>query len=308
MSTRSLPTVAAGRHRDEPLKGILIMLLAMAVFTTQDTVSKLLTDDYPVIQIAWGRYLFHTLFMLPLIIGRAGLARLRTTHPWLQVIRGLGMLSSSVLFILALGSLPIAEASAIGFISPMFVAALSIVFLGERVGFQRWLAVLVGFAGVLVVIRPGTAAFEPAALLPVAAAVGWAVALTASRKIRTDDAPVTTLIHTAVSGLVVLSLAVPFFWTPLDPAGWLLMAVQGLLAAAAQYALIAAFAMASASLLAPFSYSQMVWATLAGMVVFGTMPDGWTWVGAFIIIGCGLAMWHDERRQDAGAKRLAQPA
>ena len=272
------------------------MLLAMVVFTSQDTVSKLLTEDYHSLEVTWGRYLFHTLFMLPLLAGRGGWLRLRTAHPRLQVMRGLGMMASSLLFILGLEALPIAEASAIGFISPLFVTAASVLFLGEAVGWKRWLAVLVGFGGVLVVVRPGTAAFNPAALFPVAAAVGWTVALIASRKIRTDDAPLTTLIHTAWTGLAALSLVVPFFWTPPDLSGWVLLAGQGALSALAQYLLIHAFAVAPASLLAPFNYSQIVWATLAGFVVFGALPDLWTLVGAAIIIASGLCIWYRERR------------
>lgn len=274
------------------------MVLAMALFNGMDVVSKMLAADHPVVQVAWSRYLFHTLFLLPLLLPRRRGARplLAAVQPWLQLVRGLGMFGSTVFFILALGRMPIAEAAAIGFISPLFVTALSVPLLGERVEAWRWSALLVGFAGVLVVMRPGSGAFDSAAIYPVLSSVCWALALIASRRIHTADPPSTTLAWTALVGLILASLAVPFFWVTPDLGGWLTMAVMGALSALAQYALIRAFVLGSASLLAPFAYSQMIWATLFGFLAFGAIPDLWTWVGAGIIVASGLYIGNRERR------------
>ena len=188
-----------------------------------------------------------------------------------------------------------AEAAAIAFISPMIVTALSIPSLGEVVGSKRWGAVVVGLLGVFIVVRPGAGAFNPAAMLPILSATSWAVALVVTRKMRGSDGPLVSLTYAAIVGLLVTSALVPFTWVM---PGWREIAlglVTGIVSTIAQWLLILAFQQTRASVLAPFSYSQLVWSGLLGYVIFGNVPDRWTLVGASVIIASGLYIAHRER-------------
>jgi drug/metabolite transporter (DMT)-like permease len=191
--------------------------------------------------------------------------------------------------------MPIADATAIGFVSPLFVTALSIPILGEQVGLRRWSAVAVGFIGVLVLVRPGTASFNPAAFLPVASAACWALGLIITRIMQSSDSVPTTLFwSTAVGFLVLTPVAVPA-WQPPSTSEWGLLFLAAVLGTIGQFFLISAFRFGAASLLAPFSYSQIVWATLMGYFLFDALPDAGTGIGAAIIMASGLYVLHRER-------------
>jgi len=277
------------------LGGIGLVLAAMFIFAGMDGLSKALAERYHVFQISLARYLFTVLFLLPAVFAAGTGAVFRTGRAGLLVLRGLCMLGSALFFIAALGRMPIADATAISFLSPAIVTALSIPLLREQVGWRRWVAIAVGFAGVLVIVRPGTAAFDPAALLPIGSAACWALGLVLTRMLHGSDGTLTMVIYMALTGLVVsLFLGVPVWIWP-DATGWLLMAGMGMCSASAQVLLARAHAMASASLLAPFSYSQMIWASLIGYFAFGHLPDAPTWVGASVIIASGLYILHRER-------------
>jgi drug/metabolite transporter (DMT)-like permease len=278
---------------ERTLTGIAMALVAMFLFSGMDGLSKYLAVDYHPIEIAAMRQFFTTLALLPFIL-RSPLA-LRTARPLLQIGRGLCMFCSSILFIFGLSHLPIADASAIGFVSPLLVTALSIPLLGEKVGIRRWSAVIVGFTGVMIVVRPGTGAFNPAALYPLASAAAWALGLILTRIMRNSDQVLTTIFYSTLVGLVIGGAALPFVWRTPDLAGLGLMAAMGLLSTISQTLLISAFARAAASILAPFSYSQMVWSTLIGYFVFATLPDALTWIGAAVVIASGLYTLHRER-------------
>jgi drug/metabolite transporter (DMT)-like permease len=283
--TRTMPV-------DRTLTGIAMSLGAMVIFSAMDGVSKLLTAGYHPLEISCIRALV-TLVVLAPFVARSS-ASLRTTMPWHQLGRGLCMTGSSVMFILGLSQLPIADATSIGFVSPLLVTALSIPFLGEKVGLRRWSAVMVGFAGVLIVVRPGTGAFNPAALYPLLSAVSWALGLILTRQMRGSQAVLTTVFYSTVVGLLVPALALPIVWRAPDLQGWLLMALMGVFSAMGQSLTIAALTRAPASLVAPFSYSQILWSTLIGFFVFNTLPDAVTWVGAGIIVASGLYTLHRE--------------
>jgi drug/metabolite transporter (DMT)-like permease len=287
--------LTAERVEERPFRGILFILLAMTIFSGMDGMSKLLAADYRPEEIAWGRYGFILLFLAPMLIRHSGRAKLRTRYPWRQLLRGFCMLGSSLFFIAALARLPIAEASAIGFVSPLMITALSIPLLGEKVGPRRWSAVVVGFVGVLVVMRPGTAAFDPAAVLPILSSACWALGLIITRQMQASEHVLTTLLWSTATGFVALTLVVPFVWVPPTAEGWALLAGQAVLSIVGQWFLIRAFSFAGASLLAPFSYSQMLWATAIGYVVFSQLPDLLTWIGTAIIIASGLYTLHRER-------------
>lgn len=287
---------------DRPGRGILLMVTVVALFAGVDAIAKMLAvaADQPMhpLQIAWARYLFTALLLAPVLLRRGPARVLATERPGLQLARAVCMLGSAVFFMFAVAALPIADATAIGFVWPLLVTALSIPLLGERIGLRRWLA---GFAGVLLVIRPGGEAFDPAALYPLLGALCWALGLIVTRRmaIRNAAAALTTLSHTILLGLGATTALVGFVWTPPTPTAWLLMAAIGTLSALGHFLLIRAAGYSPASLLAPFAYSQIVWATLFGLAVFGSFPDLWTGLGATITVASGLYMLHRERLQQA---------
>lgn len=276
------------------LPAILLLISAVAMFSLSDVTSKVLRGTLPAVEVAWMRYLVFALVATGLA-ARGRFVGLVPRRPGLQVLRGVAVLGSAMLFITGLGSLPVAEATAIVFASPAFITALSIPFLGEAVGPRRWAAVLAGLAGVVIVIRPGGGAIQAAALFPLLSALCWAVAIIATRRMGAGDRTETTLLWSAVVGLVAVTGLVPFgFVTPSAPQvaiGVLL----GLGNSLGQYLTILAYRRAPASLLAPFSYAQLLFTTALGYAVFGSVPDRSTLLGGAVIVGSGLYTAHRER-------------
>jgi drug/metabolite transporter (DMT)-like permease len=286
--------------RDDPLRGVALVLASTLFLACSDATAKYLAASLPVVAIAWLRYLGFSLIMLAAVLAQAP-APVRSAHPGLQVLRGIGLVSSVLLFISSLRDLPVADASAITFVSPIFIAALSIPLLGETVGWRRWVAALVGLAGVLVIIRPGTGAFHPAAILPVLSSLSWAGTIIVTRRMSGSDSAVTTLAYSAGVGLVVLTILLPFHWVPPRPAELMLGAFVGLASTLGHWLVVLAYRYGAASALAPFQYSQLLYATLFGFAIFGTVPDLWTLTGAGLIIASGLAMAYHERVRSRGA-------
>ncbi len=277
-----------------PWAPILQAVGAVMLFSVSDAMAKVLRVSLPAAEVAWLRYLTFAAFAA-VLAARNGLPALRSRRPGLQVLRGMALVGSAALFIAGLGRLPLAEAAAISFISPAFITALSIPFLGEVVGIRRWAAVLVGLAGVLIVIRPGNGALQAAALFPLASAACWAVTIIVTRRMGTLDRSETTLLWSAWTGLLLLTALVPFDFV-VPNAGQVALGVGiGLAASTGQYVLILAYRRAAASLLAPFSYVQLLSSTLLGALVFGAVPDGMTLLGASVIIASGLYTIHRER-------------
>ncbi|HEX7966743.1 MAG TPA: DMT family transporter [Stellaceae bacterium] len=278
-----------------------LVLLAVALFSVMDALSKILAAAYDPIEVVWGRYLAILAMLAPMMLRDPRL--LATRRFKLQLVRAVTVLGAALFFIAGLARLPIADATAIAFASPLLVTALSIPLLGERVGARRWSAVGVGFLGVLIVVRPGSGGVGAAALLPLASALCWAVSLVVTRRMRGGDRPLTTLFYSTVVGFVLSGAALPLVWHAPTAGAWLLMVLMGILSAAGQYLLIAGLARGDASLLAPFSYSQMIWSTLTGYFVFGTVPTAWTWCGAAIIVTSGIYIAHRERLRARAAAR-----
>jgi drug/metabolite transporter (DMT)-like permease len=279
---------------ENALRGIVLLISATVLFSMSDAMAKYLSATLPAVEISWIRYGtfigFAALLALP-----AGRRRLRVRSKRMQVIRGLMLVASAVLFILALPHLPLADAASIGFASPILITVLSVPMLHETVGIRRWAAVIVGFLGVLVVIRPGTGAFEPAALLVLGSSLAWAFATILTRRMAGADDAATTLLWSAVTGFVVLTILLPFQFVMPSFGAFALTLVLGIVASTGQYLMVLAYRHASASLLAPFSYSQLIWSTTLGYLVFGTFPDAWTGVGAAIIAASGLYTANRER-------------
>jgi drug/metabolite transporter (DMT)-like permease len=231
-----------------------------------------------------------------------------TSRPGLQLMRGVALVSSSLFFVSGLSFLPIAEASATGFVAPLFVTALSIVFLGESVGIRRWLATATGLVGVLIILRPGTGAFHPAAFFPIVSALGWACTLIMTRMMSGTERALTTMVYSSIAGLGVLSVLVPFVWvTPSwhDILFGMLIAVAS---TAGQWIVVLAFRYADASVLAPFSYTQLVWVSVLGFLIFGEVPDIWTVTGAAFIVASGLYTAHRERLRHSQLPLPAEPS
>jgi drug/metabolite transporter (DMT)-like permease len=284
---------APGRA-DRPFRGIALILASTVFLGTSDVTAKYLSATLPSIEIAWIRFLVFALIVSPAILGSPRQA-LRSPRPGLQVMRGIALLLSSLFFISGLRFLPIAEASATSFVSPLFVTALSIVFLGESVGVRRWIATAVGLAGVLIIVRPGTGAFHPAALFPIVSALAWASMLIMTRMMSGKEYATTTMAYSSIVGVCVLSALVPLVWVALSWHDILFGILIGVASTAGQWIVVLAFRYADASVLAPFSYTQLVWASIFGFLLFGELPDIWTITGATFIVASGLYTAHRER-------------
>ena len=279
----SPPSRAAGNGA-----GIALMFGAAFTFASVDALAKHLSDDFPTLQLVWFRFFFHVAFML-LVFGPVMRARLwRAANMRWQIGRGALLITTTVLSYTSLSLMPLAEFTAIAFVAPLVVTILAARFLGEKVGFARWCAVLAGFAGVLVIIRPGGALFGWQALVPLAMATIYAVFQILTRKFAGADDPVTTLFFTGLTGAVIASLLVPFAWKTPSVDEWPLLACLGLLGGGGHLLLILAFQRVPASALAPISYMQLVFATVLGIVVAHHVPDRLTLIGMGLIALAGL--------------------
>ena len=285
----------APARADRPFRGIALILASTVFLGASDVTAKYLSATLPSIEIAWIRFLVFALIMAPAMWPGSPLFALHTQRPGMQIMRGVALLSSSLFFISGLRFLPIAEASATGFVSPLFVTALSIMFLGERVGMRRWIATALGLIGVLIILRPGSGAFHPAAFFPIVSAFAWAGTLIMTRMMSGREHVLTTMTWSSIAGVGVLCALVPFVWvapTWHDIAFGFLI---GVASTAGQWIVVLAFRYADASVLAPFSYTQLLWVSILGFVVFGEVPDLWTVTGAVFIVGSGLYTAHRER-------------
>jgi drug/metabolite transporter (DMT)-like permease len=233
--------------------------------------------------------------MVPAMVPGSPLFAMRTSRVGLQLMRGAALLGSSLFFITGLRYLPIAEASATGFVAPLFVTALSIVFLSEKVGVRRWLATATGLLGVLIILRPGTGAFHAAAFFPLVSALAWAATLIMTRMMSGREHAITIMTYSSIAGVAILSVLVPFVWVVPSWQAIMFGVLIGVASTAGQWIVVLAFRYADASLLAPFSYTQLVWVSTLGFLIFGEVPDVWTVVGAAFIVASGLYTAHRER-------------
>ncbi len=285
--------------RSSPLRGILLMMGALALFALLDTLSKGLTASHPVPVIVWGRYAVHFLITLLVFMPRHGLGLFRSHRPGLQVLRGLMLVMTTALVVLSFRQLPVAEVTALIFVTPLLVTVLAVKFLGERMLPLQWLAIGVGFCGVLLIVRPSGALMGSGALLVLAAAGCYSVYQVLTRKLSAGDHSATQLLYTALVGTVAMSIVLP--WHGLPVSLGLVDALQigslGLIAAVSHLLLIMAFRAAPATTLSPFSYAQLAWATLFGWIAFGDLPDGASSAGMGIIAASGLGVAYLERRK-----------
>ncbi len=281
-------------HR--PLLGVSLILVSCLTLASHDGLSKYLTQLYPVFLVIWARYMAQTALMLTLFTPRMGRRVFHTLRPKLQICRGLSLVSVSMLFISGLSYIPLAEATAVIFLTPLLVTIASAL-LGEQVSRAQWLAVGCGLIGVMIIVRPGGALFTPAILLPFGAALSFTVYQLITRRLSATDHPVTSNFITSVVGSLVMSVLVFFNWQTPTLHDALMMAALGAMAMSGHLLLTNAFRFASAAALAPFTYSQIIFAGVVGLVAFGHTPDFGAIVGMAIIIASGLVMAYVQGRQ-----------
>lgn len=269
-------------------RGIALIFATTICFATLDMLSKMMNRHLPLNEIVWGRYAFHGLALVLLVGPRLKLDLIRTAHPGMQTLRGLILLASSALFTLSLYYLPLAEASALTFVSPLMLTALSVPLLGDRVRPAQWVAVATGFVGVLVIIRPGGNLFDVATALPIGCALTYALFQIITRKYAGRDSAYTTHFWTALVCTVIVSCTLPVRWLTPEWWGWLALIAMGLVGGLGHFLLIRAYENAPPALLAPFSYAQIVWATLYSWLLFDHVPDAGSLTGMAIIAGAGL--------------------
>lgn len=294
------PSAAPPPAGDRPMTGIALMLCAVATFAVQDTFAKYLTGAYPAVQVAWARYAISLAFILAALPWLGARSALVSRRPGLQLMRGVMLYTSTLLFVVAVTYIPLATATAIGFISPLLLTALSIPFLGETVGPRRWIAIGVGFVGMLIIIRPGQGDWHWALLLPVAMATFNALYQLVTRRMRGVDPPITALLYPTFVGAAVGLLPVPFVWVTPGAVDVAMMVGMGFCGAISHFFLIRAFALAPATTLAPFAYTQLLWVAILGYAVFGDLPAAATLIGAAVVAASGLYVFQRERR--AGAR------
>ena len=285
----------APARADRPFKGIALVLASTIFLGASDVTAKYLSATLPSIEIAWIRFLVFALIMAPAMLPGSPLFALQTNRRGLHLLRGAALVGSSLFFISGLAFLPIAEASATGFVAPLFVTALSIAFLGEKVGLRRWIATAIGLVGVLIILRPGTGAFHPAAFFPLVSALAWACTLIMTRMMSGTERAITTMTYSSIAGLLILSALVPFVWVTPSWHDILFGIFIGVASTAGQWIVVLAFRYADASVLAPFSYLQLVWVSFLGFLIFGEVPDVYTVTGAAFIVASGLYTAHRER-------------
>jgi drug/metabolite transporter (DMT)-like permease len=292
---------ARARAEDEDRRmrflAIALMCATMVCFTGQDTCAKWLSASLPTAQIVWARYVGASLIAL---IASRSLSRpvtLRSKRPWLQLVRSVLLLGSTTANIVALRQLQLSETATISFLTPIFVALLAGPLLGEKVSPERMIAIALGFLGVVIATRPGTAAFQPIVVVAVAGVVCNSGYVLATRKLAAADAAQTTLAWTQIAGIVFLTPILPWVWRQPNSAGaWLLMAAMGVFAATSHGMLIVAHRFAPAPTLTPFTYTQLVWMILSGVLVFGDWPSVPTLLGAALVVACGAFLALRERR------------
>ena len=276
---------------------IALMCATMICFTGQDTCAKWLSASLPIAQIVWARYVGAAVIALAASRPLSRPAMLRSKRPWLQLVRSVLLFCSTTANIVAIRQLQLSETATISFLTPVFVALLAGPVLGERVGAERMMAIALGFLGVIIATRPGTAAFQPIVLVAVAGVVCNSGYVLTTRKLAGADSAQTTLAWTQIAGLVFLTPILPWIWRqPQSAVDWLVMAAMGVFAATSHGMLIVAHRFAPAPILTPFTYTQLIWMIISGVVVFGDWPATATLVGAALVVACGAYLAVKERR------------
>ena len=275
--------------------GVLSIIGAGLLFTTSHALIKLEGAYYPLVQLMFFRGFFALIPLAPFLF-RDGVAMLKTRRPGLHAARSLSGIVSMLCFFYALTLLPLADVTAINFTMPLFVTALAVPLLGEKVGWRRWSAVLVGFSGILLMVRPGASVLDAAILIALASAFLYAVAVICMRRLGATERSATTTFYFTLACALVGAALLPFYWVPPTPAGWVVLILVGLIGGTAQLLMTAGYRFAPAGIVAPFDYVSMVWAVLLGFLIWGDVPTAGIVGGAALVIGSGLYILYREQR------------
>ena len=274
------------------------MLAAMAVLPFLDAVAKILgQQNVPVVEIVWARLIFGVFLLLPIVLKGRDATVFIPIGLRIQSIRCLANIAATICFFWALKYLPIADTLAIFFIQPLLVTLLSPVILRETVGLRRWIAVLIGLAGTLIIIRPGFQEINPGVFFALGAGALSAIFLLLTRMIAGHADPIVTTFHTNLVSAVFVSLAVPFFWQAPAPEQWGLFVLLAICGTIAHFLVVAAYRHAEASLLAPIAYTEMIMSVIVGWWIFGDFPDRWTFLGVGVLIACAVYISYRERKR-----------
>jgi drug/metabolite transporter (DMT)-like permease len=281
------------------LAGILFMCGAGLLFPIMSGFAKFLGESgYSSLQVSWARAFGHIVFMLAFFVPRFGLRMLKTRRPFIQFLRSLMLFSSNATNFFAITFIPLAKTASISLMAPLLVVPLARLILGERTTLARMMALVTGFVGVLIIIRPGTELFHWASLFAIASALGYAVYQVLTRRIAGIDPPETSAIYSSVVGAFGMFLVLPFIWrTPESLRDILYFCSLGVIGAVGHYLVAQALTNAPANIIAPFQYMQLIGSVAVGYFFFGDFPDVLTWVGAAIIVASGLYIgWSQTRR------------
>jgi drug/metabolite transporter (DMT)-like permease len=289
-------------HMHVPLSAILMIVGAVFCFTILDSIVKFLTQRHPVPVLVWARYGVQAIAILVWQFPTMGTGLLRTDRLGLQLARASLLPFSSIFFFTSLKFLPLAEATALNYSTPVLVVILAVLFLNERMTQPRIALVVAGIAGMLLIVRPGSAMFQGAALLSLGAAVFYATFQILTKKLASEDSRV-LLFYPSIVGTMMMTAVLPWYGAGID-APWTdyaLIVAGGLIGTLGHFLFILAFQRGPASALTPYTYVHLVWATIAGWLAFGTLPDAWTFAGMAVIAGSGLLIALHERRRARGA-------
>ena len=273
---------------------ILLMIGAVFCFASMDATAKYLMKEIGPAQTIWARYTVQAVIVTVLILPKINVYG-RTNYPKLQFLRSVALMMATTLFFFAFSRLGLAEASAIFNISPVLITLGAFLFLREQIGPRRLIGIIVSLLGALIIIRPGTGVFSIYALLPLGAAIFYSTYSLATRFVGTDESPWTSLFYSAIFGAICYSIYIAFYWNPMSNNAILLTIIIGLFGTAGHIWLIRALTLGEASLVAPFIYTNLLFTTTWGFVLFGNLPDFWTIVGALIIVAAGIYVWARDR-------------
>ena len=285
--------------------GIAMKIAAIFLLSVMDAIAKWLAAEMSPLQIVFFRHLFGMLPVLVMIHQAGGITMLRTRRPGEHALRTLLIWFALLAFFTALQTLPLAEAIAIAFATPLFVTALSIPMLGETVGPRRWAAVVVGFIGVLIIVRPDPGALQWEALLVLASALAYALIVLITRKQGRTETAVATVFYSTVGSALLCAGFLPFVWTAPTAEQWGLLVALGLLGGVGSFFMVMAYRSAPAAVVAPFDYTALIWGAAIGWLVWMELPDAPVWIGAAIVMASGLYIIRRETAQERRARASA---